>query len=360
MQILVTGASGLVGAEAIARLLKAGHTIVALVHSVGNIVTNDGALLPSKPYTGGRGNPGELLTVKGDLQQDGLGLDPELYKQLQSSVDRVLHSAALTSFGRPEERYEAINVAGTQRMIDFATKKPGACIPFIYISTMYVCGERPGIFSETAFDRGQSFGSPYEASKFRAESLIRKARDNGLPTVIVRPAIIVGDSASGIMRKFDTIYAVYRITTAGLVRTIPGDYGATLDIVPIDWVADGVVAALENFHHAEGRTLHLCSDQPLALREINDVCALFPSFNVPRFVPGHVFHSYEMKGLEKRYYDEVISLYESYFRRQAIFVRDATRDIFAKAPPAQGKELLHKIFSYAVKVGYFRRTNHEI
>jgi len=221
------------------------------------------------------------------------------------------------------------------------------------VSTAYVCGERPGIFCEADLELGQHLGNPYEESKYRAELAVRAAMRSGIPATILRPAIIVGDSATGAIRKFDTLYTVVRLTAAGLVRTMPGDYGATLDIVPIDWVADAVVEAFEKFPAANGRTLHLTSSAPTTLREVNDVCAEFPSFYVPRYVPRHVFDSAEMKPLERRYYNEVVKLYESYLTRQVRFAKEATGDIVTRVPRATGKALLRKIFAYAVRAGYF-------
>src|SRR5262249_6313662 len=162
------------------------------------------------------------------------------------------------------------------------------------------------------------------------------------------PAIIVGDSASGVIRKFDTLYTVIRLTAAGLVRTMPGDYGATLDIVPIDWVADAVLEAFDKFPLARGRTLHLTSGTPISLREINDVCAEFPSFRLPRYVPRHVFDARHLGGVERRYYEEVVSLYESYLTRQVQFSRESTAQIIPRAPRATGKALLRRILQYAV------------
>jgi len=354
MRILVTGARGTLGSEVIARLLERGHAVVGLVRSGDVVVRNDGTPLASSAYASAHPPSGTLATVHGDVEREHFGLKDEQHAALQRETQLIVHSAALTSFGRPVSRYRAINVEGTQRVLDFARDR----IPLVHVSTIYVCGERPGVFRESDFARQQSFGSPYEESKYQAESLVRGAMSKGLPAVIARPSIIVGHSRTGVMRKFDTIYAVYRITSAGLVRTIPGEYGATVDIVPVDWVADGVVAAVEGFDRARGRTLHLCSDRALTLREINDVCAEFPSFNVPRFVPGHVFQAVPMKGLEKRFYDEVISLYDSYFRRQVSFERNETsRDLFAHPPACDSRGLLRTIFRHAVDVGYFKRRH---
>ncbi|WP_393096825.1 NAD-dependent epimerase/dehydratase family protein [Streptomyces sp. LN325] len=49
MTVLVTGASGLVGAEVTARLTAAGHRVLALMHSNGDIVRNNGRALPAAP-----------------------------------------------------------------------------------------------------------------------------------------------------------------------------------------------------------------------------------------------------------------------------------------------------------------------
>jgi hypothetical protein len=66
-----------------------------------------------------------------------------------------------------------------------------------------------------------------------------------------------------------------------------------------------------------------------------------------------VFDAAEMKPLERRYYDEVVKLYESYLTRQVRFARDATAAILPAMPHASGKTLLRRIFRYAIAAGYF-------
>jgi thioester reductase-like protein len=281
-----------------------------------------------------------------------LGLSRETYDALRATTGTIVHCAALTTFGCKPPTYEAINFRGTERMIEFA-QRAGAPIPLLYVSTAYVCGERPGVFLETDLELGQQLGNPYEQSKYRAECAVRGAMQTGLPAAILRPAIIVGDSQTGVIRKFDTLYTVVRLTAAGLVRTMPGDYGATLDIVPVDWVADIVAEAVDRFSRIQSRTLHLTSGKATTLREVNDVCAEFPSFHVPRYVPRHVFDTSEMGPLERRYYDEVVKLYESYLTRQVRFATEAARALFPRPPRAAGKTLLRRIFRYAVAAGYF-------
>lgn len=361
MKIFLTGIGGNVGSEVASLLKESGHSVIGLLNSSPDITLNNGEKLESLLYGDHSLEPGQVYTLRGNISHPTLDISSGLYQRLLAEVDLVIHSAALTSFGRPLESYQQINVNGTRHMVDFCLGRKSGAIPLVQISTMYVCGEKPGIFDETMLDRNQVFGSPYEQSKYEAEKIVRKAEaENGLPVCIARPAIVVGHSKTGVMRKFDTIYTVYRITAAGLVRTIPGDYGATLDLVPYDWVAQGIVTAATSFEKSKGKTLHLSSDEPLSLREINDICAEFPSFDTPRFVPGHVFDGYKMQGLEAKYYNEVISLYESYFRRQVLFKNVKTKEVFSLSPHNQGQKLLRRIFQYAEKVGYFKRNNSTI
>ena len=348
--ILITGASGLLGAEVVERLLDAGHSVVGVTHSVRDITTNSGRKIKAGRWSGSFPPAGQLLLVSGDITQPQLGLDDQTYQTLQAESDRIIHSAALTAFGRHPDKYQAINRLGTEHVIELAMPEGRTPIRLIQISTAYVCGEKAGRISETDLVRGQQFGNPYEVSKYGAELAVRQAIERGLPVVTLRPAIIVGESKRGVIRKFDTIYTVLRITTAGLVRTLPGDYGATLNIVPLDWVADSVIRTLDHFDSLVGRCFHLTADLGISLREINDICAEFPSFYVPRYLPRHLFEQIELVGLERRYYREIISLYESYFNRQIRFARSS---LPGQPPAIASKTLLRRILRYALAVGYF-------
>jgi thioester reductase-like protein len=196
MRVLVTGARGTLGSEVIARLVRAGHAVVGLVRSGSDVVCNDGARIAAHSFAGDYPPAGVLATVRGDIRRPRLGVDERSYQALLGATDAIVHSAALTSFGRPRQHYQDINVAGTDQVLAFATggERP---VPLIHVSTMYVCGERPGVFRESDLERNQSFGSPYEESKYQAEVMVRAAMQAGLPAAIARPSIIVGTRAPG-------------------------------------------------------------------------------------------------------------------------------------------------------------------
>ncbi|MGW2748748.1 SDR family oxidoreductase [Streptomyces sp. NPDC001450] len=339
MTVLVTGASGFVGAEVTARLTAAGHTVLTLLHRNGDLVRNNGRKLTP--------GPGTLTRITGDITRPGLGLTDD-DRRLAARADRIVHCAAVTDFGLPEERYESINVAGTRHVLDLALAHR---IPLVHVSTAYVCGERDGIAREDELDIGQRPGNGYEKSKLTAETMVRKAAAEGLPVTVVRPSIVTGAARTGCVRDFKTIYPVLKILVRGLVRTVPGHYDAALDLVPVDHVADLVTEAATRFADAEGRTLHAVG-RVLTLRDFSDVLAEYPSFQVPRFVPPSAFSASALPERERPYYDRVISLYDTYFLRRIHFDATQAAAFTGRPAPAGGRPYLRRLLDHCLKVGY--------
>ena len=79
----------------------------------------------------------------------------------------------------------------------------------VYISTAYVAGRRTGVVYEHELAMGQTFKNHYESTKFQAEVWVRQTMDR-VPTTILRPAIVVGDSQTGETQKFDGPYYLLR------------------------------------------------------------------------------------------------------------------------------------------------------
>ncbi|MFF7969750.1 SDR family oxidoreductase [Streptomyces sp. NPDC007905] len=341
--VLVTGASGLVGAEVTARLTAAGHTVLTLLHRNAELVRNNGRRVDP--------GPGTLTRIAGDITRPGLGLADD-DRRLAAIADRIVHCAAATDFGLPDERYDHINVTGTRHVLDFAL---AARIPLVHVSTAYVCGERDGTAREDELDVGQRPGNGYEKSKLTAETMVHTAAADGLPVAVVRPSIVTGAGRTGRIRDFKTIYPVLRVLTRGLVRTVPGRYDAVLDLVPVDRVADLVTEAATRFRDVEGRTLHAVGHE-LTLRDFSDVLAEYPSFAIPRFVPQATFSASALPDRERPYYDRVVSLYDTYFRRRVHF--DDTQAAAFSGRPARtnGRPYLRRLLGHCLTTGYLGPT----
>ena len=237
MKVFLTGATGFVGMEVLARLLERGDEVVALVRAAdaeaaeGRLDEVLGKLWrdPS-PYRGG------VSAVVGDVTQDALGLAGGL-----PEVDALIHCAASIEFSLPLEEARAINVEGTRRVL--AAAEAASVGRFVHVSTAYVAGTTSGRFGEDQLDIGQEFRNTYEQTKWESEHLVRAS---SLNPVIARPSIVVGESGSGWTPVFNVLYWPLRAFQRGLFEEVPVLPHARVDVVPVDFVADGIVALLDS------------------------------------------------------------------------------------------------------------------
>jgi nucleoside-diphosphate-sugar epimerase len=169
----------------------------------------------------------------------------------------------------PLEVAQRVNVEGTGNVIEFCLGAR-ALERLAYVSTAYVAGRRRGVVYEHELVMGQDFKNHYESTKYQAEVWVREHMDR-VPTTILRPAIVVGDSRSGETQKFDGPYFILRAIAAAARagRAIPhfGKSGAPFNVVPVDFVVDAILTAAAD-EDAAGATLHLVDLDPLTAREL--------------------------------------------------------------------------------------------
>jgi long-chain acyl-CoA synthetase len=256
--VLLTGATGFVGMELLARYLeRTDRRVYALVRGANErdvTARVEHTLLclfgADHPYAR------RVVAVRGDITRPGLGLGSKR-DRLAERVSEVVHGAASVSFGLGLEDLRQVNVEGTRRVLEFAERADarGGLRRFSYISTAYVAGEHVGCFSEDELDVGQRFRNSYEESKFEAECLVTRARRR-LPVTVLRPSIIVGERGSGWTQSFNVLYWPLRAYARGAYSSLPARRDAPVDVVPVDYVADAIFA-LTQAREAEGATFHL-------------------------------------------------------------------------------------------------------
>jgi thioester reductase-like protein len=210
--------------------------------------------------------PGDRADVcPGDITQSGLGIED---KVSASEVDIVWHLAAVYDLAVPEARAYAVNVQGTQHVIEFCTSG-GSKIPRLnYVSTCYVSGDREGTIYEDQLNTGQQHNNHYETTKFWSEVVAMKHRAE-IPTTIFRPSVAVGDSRTGITDKFDGPYYLLRVLMK-FPRWLPspnfGSIDGVVNVVPIDFVAESM-AHIGCSEAGIGKTFHIADPQPMKARD---------------------------------------------------------------------------------------------
>jgi long-chain acyl-CoA synthetase len=241
--LLLTGATGFVGMELLARVLEqTDRDVVALVRADDDAAAQARVdeLLKAIVAPGTRPHRGRVRAVAADLESPGLGISALQRERITGSVTAVVHCAASVSFTLALDEARRINVEGTREIVKLAceARSRGPLERFVHVSTAYVAGDRVGLISEHEGNVGQRFRNTYEQTKLEAEQIVIAS---GLPAAIVRPSVIVGDSATGWTQAFNVIYWPLQAFARGLFPKVPGDPGASLDIVPVDTVADALL-----------------------------------------------------------------------------------------------------------------------
>ncbi len=172
MNVLVTGATGLIGNALARRLVARGDTVRALVRDVEKAAR----LLPP-----------EVERVQGDVTA------PDSLPAALRGVDWVFHAAGMPEqWQRDEGIFDRVNRQGTVNVLQAALEAQVRRV--IYTSTMDVfAAPRGGTLVETNIDPAPK-PTAYERSKQAAEREAETLRQQGLDLVYVNPAAVYGPS----------------------------------------------------------------------------------------------------------------------------------------------------------------------
>lgn len=256
--VLITGTTGFIGMELLARYLeRTERPVIALVRAGSDrgAQARVRALLQNLFGPCADAYSERVEAFRAELTAPRLGLSRERFETLARRVSTIVHGAASVSFTLPLSEARAINAEGTRRVLELA-EHAAACAAlerYAHISTAYVAGDHAGHFFESDLDVGQAFHNTYEQSKFEAERLVRSG---DAPFTILRPSIVVGDRASGWTAAFNVLYWPLRALARGLFEAVPAAPSTPVDVVSIDYVADAIHALCES-SLGIGQTYHL-------------------------------------------------------------------------------------------------------
>lgn len=229
------------------------------------------------------GDRAEVLV--GDVCDMDLGLSSLEYRALSRELTWIHHLAGIYFMGIDDDTARRVNVSGTRTMLELA-RDVGRLERVVHWSTAMVSGDRKGRWYEEDLEAGQRFHNAYERTKYEAEKLVRAAM-RSLPITVLRPGIIVGDSVTGEIDKFDgPYYLMVLIATnaSGLRLPLLGRGGAPLHLVPIDYAIDAAWHIARNETSA-GKTFHIVDPAPLTAREVFERVAEHAHTEKPR---GHI------------------------------------------------------------------------
>jgi thioester reductase-like protein len=325
--VFLTGATGFVGMELLARYLeRSDRHVYALVRAGEDAAAEERMRRTLLDLFGPGHRHGERVTaVRGDVTRAGMGVAGGV-DWLTERVSEIVHGAASVSFELESQAARTINVDGTRRVLEFAERchARGTLRRMSYVSTAYVAGEHSGCFSEDDLDVGQRFRNTYEQSKFEAECLIARSRGQ-LPITIFRPSIIVGERESGWTASFNVLYWPLRAFARGAYAALPARRDAPVDVVPVDYVADAMFA-LSQCPEAQGATFNLTAGANAStVGELVELATRFFKRPVPRLIEPalyrRVVHPLLVRAAEDERSRRALSRSEVYFPYFAMRVR---------------------------------------
>ncbi|MCU0680765.1 MAG: thioester reductase domain-containing protein [Polyangiaceae bacterium] len=268
-RVLLTGATGFVGAFLLRELLRrTDTTVVCLARAASDddaarrLRDNLAHYRLWEPAFAARVEP-----LSGDLATPRLGLSDEAFGRLADRVDAIYHCGALVNFARDYTSLRAPNVHGTHEALRLATTARLKPLHFlssagIFTAPAYANVER--LYEDEPLADGRGLHSGYAESKWVAEHLLAEARRRGVPLTVFRTATVGGDSRTGAGNSSDfTLRFVKACVQLGKAPEL--DVPAYLS--PVDWVAAALVH-LSLAPASLGHCFHLVPERPTRLPEL--------------------------------------------------------------------------------------------
>ncbi|EMY34905.1 NAD dependent epimerase/dehydratase family protein [Arthrobacter crystallopoietes BAB-32] len=235
--VLVTGASGMLGGAVAALLLEQGHRVRTFQRRPARAA---GGPVPEQV-------PGSLA-------------DPEAVARAVDGMDAVIHLAAKVSFTGEWDEFVAVNIDGTRTLLDQARAAGVHDLVFVSSPSVAHFGEAIAGAGAAAADPDRARGH-YARSKAAAELLALSADAPGFRVTAVRPHVVWGPGDTQLVER------VLERAKAGRLPLL--DHGAALiDTTYIDNAAAAIVRALERMEQAHGQALVVTNGEPRPVGEL--------------------------------------------------------------------------------------------
>ncbi|MCG6961876.1 MAG: AMP-binding protein [Acidobacteria bacterium] len=272
--LLVTGASGFLGAHLLAELVSGGGEgrVYALVRATDDGAARTRLVRAFASYGLGVGEisiPDDgaengVVAIAGGLERPLLGVPPAAYKQLACSLGGIYHAAAEVSLAKSYDELRSANVEGTRRLLELATTetlKAFHLVSSLNVALLIAQATQAMPFEESGLPEGLTDelvagAGGYGVSKWVAEWMVQRvfAHTGGaLKTSITRPALISWSSLSGAANASDWMSrlllsclatgTVIDESASPVPRWVAETEGSArgLDLVPVDFAARAIV-----------------------------------------------------------------------------------------------------------------------
>jgi thioester reductase-like protein len=378
-RVLLTGATGFLGSYIAAEILKDDNArLLCLVRKDSDCPNSNGnrvQRIMEKKGLWQTGFQGRIEELPSDLALPGMGLDSNAVQLLAEQVNVIYHCAASVDWVRGYSLLKEINVEATRELLRIACLHRQKA--FHFISSMGVCHilDNSQQISESSdlvpFMENIHLG--YCQTKLVAELLVQEAGRRGLPVTIHRPALISGDSLSGLTNLHDVVSMMIK----GCIQMgLAPDLDWEMDVLPVDFAARAIVVLsrsrrilishLTNPFARQWREVVLWMNlfgYPVRLLPFNDWLQVFGQASSVSTHPLHTLRGFFLRHPQAEREITYAQLFEK--NRNPPILSDLTNQALNSeglhCPPLKAS-LLERIFRYYIRQNYLppverHRTN---
>ncbi|MDX1630254.1 MAG: SDR family oxidoreductase [Thermoanaerobaculia bacterium] len=242
----------------------------------------------------------KIRFVDGDVTEPDLGISREALSGIEGRITHLVHCAASVAFDDPYEKSFRANVSGTLNALRLSRRlhrsPDSVFVTHVAIETAYIHGRRhrvPAREDDLVFPRSY-YNNYYELTKAMASLEAQRFMfEEEVPVVQLCPAIVIGHEESGNNRG-DTKVVNAPVNLFGraqqairdregswlhrsqvglmawIATIFPADPSAELNLIPVDWVARGILASLKS-PDVVGERIHLATDKRISSARMQEI-----------------------------------------------------------------------------------------
>jgi len=211
----------------------------------------------------------KLQAVQCDIEKEGFGLDQHTLNTLHDEVNVFFHCAATLRFNEELRLAFQVNTLAIRSVLKLCSKMKDLNA-LVHVSTAYSFCERKDI-GEEVYETGWNYDQVKSSVSWMDDDMLKKitpdllrkrpntyiltkalgeellvTEGRGLPICIVRPSIIGAtyqDPMPGWCTTMNGATGVLVAYGKGLINVLPAHCEKYLDLIPVDFVVNGTIAA---------------------------------------------------------------------------------------------------------------------
>lgn len=247
-QILLTGVTGFLGGEIAGSLLR---STAARLHCL--VRGKSGRPAAERLARACRRlglDSARVVLVEGDLAGSALAAPG-----MADRIDTVVHCAATVNLFAPYQALRGSNVLVARAVLEFAAHGSRKAIHFVSTTGIFLSPRYRGqtVYEDETVRGEEGLRNGYTQSKWAADTMMTRARDQGFDVTVYRPAFVGWHSGTGRHGEHDLIATL-------LHSSLEAGCAPRLDLqinsAPVDEVAR-IVAKIASSPSAYGGTYHV-------------------------------------------------------------------------------------------------------